>query len=119
MSSGKVNYLACRVTFGSQNPIMGILPAGAYVVRASLHVTEAFNSSGTDNIQCGYDSDNDAYFTNTDVSTTGIKSVTLGAGIGYDTVSRRVEAYYTNSASEPTAGEAEVILEYYILPMQN
>ena len=114
--SGQTHYILGWVTSGQQNPILGILPAASYVVRASLHVTVAFDSDGTDNIQCGYDADNDSIFTNTLVNTTGIKTVTLGAEAGYNGTARSIEAYYTNSGSEPTVGKAIVVIEFFLVP---
>lgn len=103
------------VSSTQQNPQLGTLPVGAYVIRVQLHVTQAFNSGGTDNIRVGHATDDDAYGTDTDVSTTGIKTVTAGTGVGYDTVARAVDATYTNGGGEPTTGTAHVILEYVLL----
>jgi hypothetical protein len=97
---------------------MGILPIAAYVVRVHLHVTVAFTSDGTDNISVGYSGTLAAYATNTDSSSTGVKTVTLGANIGYQTTAREVIATYTNGGSEPGAGRGLVILEYFLAPVQ-
>lgn len=106
------------VTKNSQNPALGILQPNTYFVRAHVHVTEAFNSDGSDTLTVGYDTDSDAFITSVDVSTTGIKSVTLGALAGYNSTARKVEAYYVNGGSEPTTGKALVILELFSTPTQ-
>lgn len=108
--------LSVWVTFGSQNPSFGNLPVGAYVYDVDIHVTQAFNSDGTDNISVGYTGTTNAFATNTDVSTTGVKSVTLGSSIGYQSVSHEILAYYTNGGTEPTTGKALVILYYVLTP---
>ncbi len=108
--------MVCWVTKDSQNPTLGMLQAGSYFVRAHVHVTEAFNSGGTDLLEVGYDADTDACITSVDVSTTGVKSVTLGALNGYNATARKIEAYYANGGSEPTTGKAIVILEIFRVP---
>lgn len=108
--------MAVWVTKDVQNPVLGILPAGSYVYGAHVHVIQAFNSDGTDGLTVGYDADTDALVTSIDVASTGVKSVTLGALSGYNSVARNVEAYYVNSGTEPTTGKAIVILEFYRVP---
>lgn len=108
-------YLSGTVVFGTTNPTIGILPANAWVERAGLHVVTAFNSDGSDNIKLGHATDDDAYFTNEAVNATGRKTVTLGAGIGFDSTSRIVDATYTAGGSTPTTGKAKVWLEYLLL----
>ncbi len=110
---GALLSLSGWVTWDNQNPSLGILPANSYVVNVRIHVTEAFNSDGTDNLSVGYDADNVAFATNTAVNLTGVKTVTLGTLEGYNATARAVEAYYVNGGSEPTTGKAFVILEYY------
>ena len=110
--SNPINRMSVWISKDFQNPELGILPPNSFVVAAHLHVTEAFNSDGTDFIQCGYDADQDFVFANTDVSTTGVKSGGLGAASGYNSTARRLEVYYSNGGSEPTTGKAFVIVEY-------
>jgi hypothetical protein len=115
--SGSTHYLAGWLTSGTQNITLGVLPIAAYVVRVHIHCTTAFNAGGSDEIRVGYDADEDAYATLTDVSTSGVKTVTAGAGIGYDTTARSVEAYFVNTGAEPSAGRALVIVEYFLNPV--
>lgn len=107
-------YLTGVVTFASKTPTLGVLPIGAYVVRVHIHVLTAFNSSGTDTIAVGYSGTVNAYCTATDVSTTGVKSPTLGSGIGYDLTSRTVVATYAQGVADSTTGKAVVIVEYFL-----
>jgi hypothetical protein len=114
---GTATLPATRLLWGwaadtAQNPALGTLPAHSYVLRVHVQVTEAFDSDGTDELTVGYDADPDAYATTIDVSTTGSKTVTLGAGAGYDATSRSVKAYYTNGGTEPTTGAALILVEY-------
>lgn len=113
IEKGGMETLSAWVTSASQNPSMGNLPADTYVFNVRMHPTEAFNSDGTDEIRVGYDGVEAAFATLTDVSTTGVKTVTLGASAGYNATARAVEAYYVNGGTEPTTGKALVILEYY------
>lgn len=114
----KQERLAVWVADNAQNPSLGTLPAGSYVSAVTIQVTEGFNSDGTDTISVGYDASQTAFATATDVSSTGIATVTLGSEVGYNATSRAVEAYYVNGGSEPTTGKALVILEYYRVPVQ-
>lgn len=102
----------------AQNPTLGVLPADTYVTGVRIHVTEAFNSDGTDLLSVGYDADADAFATDTDVSTTGVKTVTLGALAGYNGTARTVEAYYVNGGTEPTITSALPVVEYSGVPPQ-
>lgn len=104
------------VTSGRQTVDHGALPADTYIMRAHVHVTEAFNGSGTDNITVGSDADPDAIMTSVDVSTTGIKSVTLGVNAGYNGNAQPLKLFYVNGGGEPTTGAALVILETAKVP---
>lgn len=109
--------LAVWVTKDSQTPVLGIMQPGRYLARAMVHVTEAFNSDDTDTLTVGYTTDTDAAVTSIDVSSTGIKTATLGALSGYNATARTLEAYYVNGGSEPTTGKALVILELLPVPL--
>lgn len=79
-------------------------------MRVLCHVTEAFNSSGSDEITIGTDVDTDAIMTALDVSTTGVKSCTLGVRAGYGTASP-IKLFYSNGGTEPSTGAAVFIIE--------
>lgn len=95
-----------------QTATMHPLPAFIYVLRVHVYVLEAFNSSGTDQVSVGYSADHAAYAAAVDVSTTGIKTTTLGWLAGYTDTSFTPEVYYTNGGSEPTTGKALVVMEF-------
>lgn len=116
MQTFPIQRLQTWVTSSSQNPSLGVLPPHSYVLRAHLHVTEAFDSDGTDNIQCGYDDDQDFIFANITCNTTGVKAVTLGSASGYNSVARNIEAYYANGGSSPNQGKAFIVIEFMIVP---
>jgi len=105
------------VTSAQTNPQLGILPAHAYVYDVEITVETAFDSDGSDNVEVGYSTDPNAYATNTDVSTTGRKTVTLGSGVGYDATARDVDITYTAGGSAAAAGKAVVIIFYEIMPV--
>jgi len=110
-----VRQLQGWITDDNQNPTIGVLPDNHVVLAANVWVQEAFNSDGTDTLQVGFDADTDGYVTSTDVSTTGVKTVTLGV-VAQKVVAtaKTVEAYYLNSGSEPTTGKAHVALTYIV-----
>lgn len=109
---GPVEAISGWLADDEQTVDLGLLPANSYILRAHLHVTEAFDSDGSDEIECGWVTDIDAIFTATDVSSTGVKTVTLGANNGFNSDEQNIQAYYSNGGSEPTTGKALVIVEF-------
>lgn len=85
-------------------------------MRAHCHVTEAFNSGGTDTIVVGSDANDDAIVTSIDVSTTGIKTCTLGSSAGFNGSAQQIKIVYSNSGSEPTTGAALFLFETAKVP---
>lgn len=108
--------LQAWITKDSQTVKLGVLKAPYYIARVHVHVTEAFDSDGSDEIRLGDSTDTDRFFTLTDVSSTGVKTPTLGAGNGYNGTSYTVNAQYVNGGSEPTTGKALVIAEFFRVP---
>lgn len=104
------------ITSGRQTVDLGKLPSDTYIMRAHCHVTQAFNGSGTDTVTIGNDVDPDAIATSVDVSTTGIKSVTLGVNAGYNSLAQQLKIYYANGGGEPSAGAALFIIETAKVP---
>lgn len=99
------------VTHSRQTVDKGSVPADMYVLRGHCHVLEEFDSDGTDTITVGTDADPDAFITDIDVSTTGVKSVTLGARAGFTQDASPIKFFYANGGSEPTTGKALITLE--------
>jgi len=111
--ASQVFYLNGEVPYNGDVVTLGILPAGNWVTRHGLAVLTAYNDSGTDNIKLGHSDDDDAYFTNTTVDTTGTKSPSDGTGFNvYDSSSRTVKATYTGQNGDATQGRAIVYIEY-------
>lgn len=104
------------ITHSRQTVDLGVLPADTYIMRVLCHVTEAFNSDGTDQVTIGNDIDTDAIATAVDVSTTGIKTVTLGVNAGYNSSGQQLKIIYSNGGSEPSAGAALFIIETAKVP---
>jgi len=114
-----ISRLQAWVTYhnaASQNPSLGVLPPDSLVLRAYIEVVDGFDSDGTDNIQCGYDADQDFIFANVDAASAGFTEPTLGAAGGYNATAREIEAYYTFSGSSPTQGSAFVVVEFMRIP---
>ena len=92
--------------------LLGKLPAFSYILNVHVHVVEAFNSDAADTLTVGWTADTDALVTALDVSTTGVKSPTLGANNGYNSSEQEVNAYYTAGGSAATTGKAIVLVEF-------
>lgn len=108
--------IAAWITKGRQTVDLGALPANTYIMRAHCHVTQAFNSDGTDTITVGSDADPDSVVTSIDVSTTGIKSVTLGVNAGFNSDAQQIKIVYANGGSEPSTGAALFLFETAQVP---
>jgi hypothetical protein len=108
-----IERLAVWIKSDVLNRRLGRIPRFCFITKVAIHVTTAFDSDGTDNISVGYDASTQALATNTDVSTTGLKSPALGAMSGYNDTARELEAYYTAGGSAPTVGKALVVVEFY------
>jgi len=114
-----IETLTILVSASKKTPEMGYFRKPRKVLRAHVEVLEAFNSDGTDILVVGHTDDADAYITSIDVSTTGVKAVTLGTGVAYDATARAVIAAYTASGTAPTTGSVVITLEVVYLPRQN
>lgn len=101
-----------------QTVTLGTLPLDAYVVRTHIHVTEAFNSAGTDLVTIGWDSDADSLCTSVDVSTTGMKITPFGVSMGFNSAMQTAKAYYTAGGAAPTTGKALVAVEFFRVAKQ-
>lgn len=104
------------ITKDKQTLDLGPLRDPRDVVRVHIHVTQAFNSDGSDQISVGHETDDDAYATATDVSSTGIKTPSAGTGVGFDGTERNLIASYANSGTEPTTGKAFIAVEFLPAP---
>ncbi len=114
-----IETLSVLVSASKNTPTIGFFRNPRKILRAHVEVLEAFNSDGADTLVVGHTDDDDAYITTIDVSTTGIKAVTLGANKGYDAIPRDVIAKYTAGGSAPTQGSVSITLEFIYLPRQN
>ena len=80
-----------------------------------IHVTELFDSAGTDFISVGIAGTEQYYITNQDASSTGRFQATINLA-GYDEAGRAVYAYYVNGGAEPTQGKALVVICFIRVP---
>lgn len=105
-------YLEAWVEYTDTTVVLGTLPADSFNHNFHLQVPEAFDDTGADEIRLGTAADDNAFFTLTDVSTTGIKTPTAGADAGYNGGAFTVQAEYVGANTDATAGKALVIIEY-------
>ena len=93
---------------------LGALPADAMVTEVYVWVQEAFDSDGDDFLYVGYDGDSDAYGTELDVSSTGVKAMTLGAtSKTVDGTGRTLKVYYNDGGSDAANGEVHVAVKWF------
>ncbi|WP_027039113.1 hypothetical protein [Mesorhizobium ciceri] len=114
-----VQFLRKKITFGNfgTTVTVGTLPAYANVIGGGVHVTTAFNSSGTDLLDVGFigsTTDPDAYATLLTLAAVGfIPLDELGTTTNImQTVDTTVTCAPAQSVADATAGEAYVIIMY-------
>ncbi len=108
---GKVaRYIEGWVTDSAQNPSLGTIAADCIVTRVTVFVVEAFDDSGTDLLDVGYDGNTGAYVNGMAVDEIGEDVIASPGSV--DSSARAVEAYYTGQNADAAAGKALVIVEY-------
>lgn len=108
----KITYLDYGTTV-----TVGKIPAGASVIGGGVHVTTAFNSSGTDLLNVGFigaTTDADAYATSLTLAAVGFIALDeLAATTNIQgAVEHTVTCAPAQGAADATAGEAWVIIQF-------
>ncbi len=115
-----VQYLRKKIVFGNYGAgaiTVGKIPAYATVTGGGVHITTAFNSSGTDLIDVGFigsTTDADAYASALSMAAVGfIAFDELAATTNImQTIDTTVTCTLTQGAADATAGEGYVIVQY-------
>lgn len=114
-----VHYLHKQITFADFGTVVtvGTLPANASVIGGGVHVTTAFNSSGTDLLDVGFigsTTDDDAYAT--DLTLAAVGYIVLDELAATTNIKQTVDATVTctpaQSVADATTGVAEVYITY-------
>lgn len=92
--------------------LLGTLPADSFIVNVMVHITTAFNGTGTDLVSVGWTADVDAIGVAQDVSSTGVTEFTHGANDGYNSSSQTLNAYYVDANGDASAGKALIVVTY-------
>jgi len=100
---------------------LGVFPANSFIFREIYEVTEAFNDSGTDELELGWTADPDAISgaaVDNPVDSIQIKDknivASLGVGAGFNATGRTVQALYTGQNSDASAGKVHVTVFYFV-----
>jgi hypothetical protein len=121
LETQQVHYLHKQITFADLGTVVtvGYLPANASVIGGGVHVTTAFNSSGTDLLDVGFigsTTDDDAYAT--DLTLAGVGFIALDELAATTNIKQTVDATVTcspaQSVADATAGVAEVYVTYVL-----
>lgn len=116
-----VHYLRKTITYSNPGTgvamTVGIVPAGAIILRAYAMVTTAFNDSGTDlmDIYIGAASGTTTFMSAVSVATVSllVQSDDLATNtISYSASEQTVSAKYTGQNSDASAGSAEIVVEF-------
>lgn len=116
-----VQTLAKRITFADYGTVVtvGKIPAGASVIGGGVHVTTAFNSSGTDLLDVGFigaTTDDDAYATDLTMAAVGYIALDeLAATTNIQgAVEHTITATLAQGAADATAGVGWVIIQFVV-----
>jgi hypothetical protein len=121
LETQQVHYLHKQITFSDLGTVVtvGYLPANASVIGGGVHVTTAFNSSGTDLLDVGFigsTTDDDAYAT--DLTLAGVGFIALDELAATTNIKQTVDCTVTctpaQSVADATAGVAEVYVTYVL-----
>jgi hypothetical protein len=121
LETQQVHYLHKQITFADLGTVVtvGYLPANASVIGGGVHVTTAFNSSGTDLLDVGFigsTTDDDAYAT--DLTLAAVGFIVLDELAATTNIKQTVDATVTcspaQSVADATAGVAEVYVTYVL-----
>lgn len=118
----QIMYLHKRITFADYGTTVtvGVLPANASVIGGGVHITTAFNSSGTDLLDVGFiggTTDADGYATQLTLAAVGwivLDELATTTNIK-QTIDTTVTCAPAQGAADATAGVAEVYISY-VLP---
>lgn len=111
-----IHYLRKQITFEDTTVTVGILPAGALLLKlqSSANVTTAFDAGTSNTIHVGTTADNDLYATGLAAGTVAqvpFDEFTAGNLLSADTT---ITATYNKSGTAPTAGSAEIVVAYTV-----
>jgi len=117
--TAQVHYLRKRITYADYGTTVtvGKIPANSCVIGGGVHITTAFNSSGTDLLDVGFignTTDADGYATLLTLAAVGyiaLDELATTTNI-MQTVDTTVTCAPAQSVADATAGVAEVIILY-------
>lgn len=115
--TSQVHYLRKRLTYAETGGVVGILPAGAIVVKGTTYVWTGFTDTTADDIDIGVvGGDDDLFASAVDVNSPAITAfddlAVANARVAADTT---VTWTFTTAATgDGSAGEAEIVIEYVV-----
>lgn len=121
LETQQVHYLHKRITYADYGTTVtvGVIPANASVIGGGVHITTAFNSSGTDLLDVGFiggTTDADAYATQLTLAAVGF--IALDELAATTNIKQSVDTTVTcapaQSVADATAGVAEVYVTYVL-----
>jgi len=106
-------YMQAWVAHDSTNPTIGVIPSSCMITRITVYVTEAFDDSGTDKLEIGFEANHDAFVDDLPIDEVGQNEChDLRAMTGPTVAEYTVKAWYTGENADATAGKALIIIEY-------
>lgn len=114
-----IHQISCSLVYTETSAkVVGIIPAGSIIVRASVLVSTAFNDSGTDLVTFGSTtSANEFVSSGFSVATVGLQPGTLLAAAGVaQTNDTTVYVKYTGQNGNPSAGAGYAVVEFIPRP---
>lgn len=110
---GRINFDSSGVATGVE---IGTIPAGSFVMPATVHIITAFNAATTNVLEVGTAADADGFVTSAGAiaGTTGVKTSLTGAQSGDTlTADTPVVVKFTQTGTPATTGVAQVVVPFY------
>ena len=111
----QVHYLRKRITFADSAAVtVGVLPAGAVVLRGGVAVQTAFNAATTNVLDIGTSGDDDGFATDLALGAVGVivADEMATSNDWYSTSEQTITATYAQTGTAATAGVGFVWIEY-------
>ena len=113
----QTHYLRTTITFAENSGIVGILPAGAIVLRGTTYIWTGFNDTTGDDLDVGVSGGDDDLF----ASAVDLNSAASTAFDDLANANQRITTdttvtwnYTTAATGDGTTGEADIVIEYAV-----
>lgn len=114
----QTHYLSKAFTYADDGVVLtlGVRPAGSYVIRGGVIVTEAFNAGSTNVLDIGTSADDDGFATDLALGTVGVivADEMATTNDSYSASDQTITATVDLTGTAPTTGAGLAWVEYLV-----